>query len=178
MTATGTATPATADRLARAGGAAAAAPPDVTDEPRWFLANLARIRLSAEHGQGRIDLVEITGQRGDMPPLHVHHREDEIFVVLEGELSLHLPGSSRTLKAGQAAFAPMGVPHVYRVESETARWLGLSTPAGFSTFVTAASDAAGSEDMPPADRAPDLDRVGAAAAAAGIELLGPPGTMP
>ena len=70
MTATGTATPATADRLVRAG--AAAAPPDVTDEPRWFLANLARIRLSAEHGQGRIDAVEITG----FPDIRQSREED------------------------------------------------------------------------------------------------------
>ena len=150
----------------------------VTDQPRWFLGNLARIRLDAADGGGRVDVVEIAGERGDMPPLHVHHREDEIFVVLEGELSLHLPGESRTLGAGQAAFAPMGVPHAYRVESERARWLGLSTPAGFSTFVAASSDPAERDEMPPADRDPGIERVEAAAAAAEIEILGPPGTMP
>lgn len=150
----------------------------VTDQPRWFLDNLVRIRLDAGDGDGRIDMVELTGKRGDMPPLHVHHREDEVFVVLEGELSLHLPGRSRTLSAGQAAFAPMGTPHAYRVESEWARWLGLSTPAGFSTFVAAGSDPAEREEMPPAGRDPGIARVEEAATAAGIEILGPPGTMP
>lgn len=148
------------------------------DEPRWFLDNLARIRLDAEAGQSKLDVVEISGRRGDMPPLHVHHREDELFVVLEGELSLHLPGESRSLGAGQAAFAPLGVPHVYRVESEQARWLGLSSPAGFSTFVAACSDPAEADELPPAGREPDLPRLQAAAAVAGIEILGPPGTMP
>ncbi len=150
----------------------------VTDQPRWFLANLARIRLDAADSGGKLDVVEVAGERGDMPPLHVHHREDEIFIVLEGELSLHLPGESRTLSAGQAAFAPLGVPHAYRVESERARWLGLSTPAGFSTFVVASSDPAERDGMPPADRDPGAERVEEAAAAAGIEILGPPGTMP
>ena len=32
--------------------------------------------------------------------------------------------------------------------------------------------------MPSADRDPGIERVEAAAAAAGIEILGPPGTMP
>ena len=150
----------------------------VTDQPRWFLGNLARVRLDAADSGGKVDVVEISGERGDMPPLHVHHREDEVFVVLEGELSLHLPGESRTLVGGQAAFAPMGVPHAYRVESERARWLGLSAPAGFSTFVAASLDPAERDELPPADRDPGVERVEAAAAAAGIEILGSPGTMP
>lgn len=111
----------------------------LVDEPRWFLQNLVRIRVGGEQSSGTLGVVEITGTRGEMPPLHVHHREDETFVVLEGELSLLLPGSSATLRAGQALLAPKGVPHAYRVESDTCRWLCLSTPAGFASFVAAAS---------------------------------------
>jgi uncharacterized protein YjlB len=113
-----------------------------------------------------------------MPPLHIHHREDEVFVVLEGELTLFTPGESRTVRAGDAAFAPKGVAHTYRVESEQARWLGLSTPAGFASFVAATSDPAETDGLPPADRPVDMERLLAAAEAHGIEMLGPPGTLP
>jgi hypothetical protein len=82
------------------------------------------------------------------------------------------------LAAGECTLAPMGVPHVYRVDSPTARWLDICSPAGFDRFVLAASEPAPAAELPPVDAALDLGRVGAAAAAAGIELLGPPGTLP
>jgi hypothetical protein len=55
---------------------------------------------------------------------------------------------------------------------------GVGTPPGFADFVREASDPAEDDGFPPAGRAPDLDRIGAAAARQRIELLGPPGTMP
>ena len=97
----------------------------------WFIDNLARIVVDGQTTGGTVAIVELEGRRGDMPPLHVHRREDEIFYVLDGRLSLHLPDSSIELGPGEAAFAPRDVPHVYRVESETARWLGIAAPAGF-----------------------------------------------
>ena len=99
--------------------------------------------------------MEVEGRAGDMPPLHVHHDHDETFIVLEGRVSLHLPERCVTLGPGESFFAARGIPHVYRVESQTE-----------------------DDGFPPADREPDLDRIGAAAARQGIELLGPPGTMP
>src|SRR5262245_53552022 len=143
-------------------------------QPLWFIANKARIHLECED----FDLVEVEGRRGDMPPLHVHHYADETFLVLEGQVSLHLPGQSVVLGPGESFFAPRGVPHVYRVESETARWFGIGNPVGFADFVREASDPAEDDGFPPLDRVPDIERIGAAAAAHGIELLGPPGTMP
>jgi quercetin dioxygenase-like cupin family protein len=149
-----------------------------TGQPLWFFVNLARVLVSPEDSGGAVGVVELTGTRGEIPPLHIHHREDETFVVLDGELSLHTPGSSRTLRAGEAGFAPRGVPHVYRVESERARWLGVSTPAGFASFVLAASDPAEACELPPAGRPVDMERLMAAAEAHGIEIVAPPGTMP
>jgi quercetin dioxygenase-like cupin family protein len=147
------------------------------DQPLAFFSNLARIRVDGG-AEGPLDVVELEGTRGDMPPLHVHHREDEYFVVLEGEMTLLAPGGSRTLSAGQAAHAPRGVPHAYRVESERARWLALSAPAGFSSFVAEVSEPSSSAKLPAADRAVDVERIDAVAAAHRIEILGPPGTLP
>lgn len=149
-----------------------------TDTQLWFFTNLARVLVTPEESKGTLGIVELTGAQGEMPPLHLHHREDETFVVLEGELTLHTPGSSRTVRSGESAFAPKGVPHVYRVESERARWLCVSTPAGFVSFVLAASDPAETSDLPPADRPVDMDRLMAAAEEHGIEIIAPPGTMP
>ncbi|MDP9383989.1 MAG: hypothetical protein M3P50_01930 [Actinomycetota bacterium] len=60
------------------------------------------------------------------------------------------------------------MPHTYRVGAEPARWLILSSPAGFERFVAAV------------DAADDVDPVAltAIAAAHQIEILGPPGMPP
>ena len=75
--------------------------------------------------------------------------------------------------------APRGSPsRVPRVETERARWLAVSTPAGFVSFVEAASDPADYADVRPDERPVGMDRLLAQAEAHGIEIIGPPGTMP
>ena len=113
----------------------------------------------------------LVGQGGAGP-------HDLVRMMRQGRISLHLPGRTVELGPGESSFAPRGVPHVYRVESLTARWFGIGNPPGFADFVREASDLAQDDGFPPADRVPDLERVGAAGARQGIELLGPPGTMP
>ena len=147
-------------------------------QPRWFIDNLARVHVGHEATGGRSCLVELEGRRGDMPPLHVHHRDDETFYVVEGTLTLFQPGRQVTLEAGSAFRAEKGVPHVYRVDSPLARWLAFSEPGGFDAFILAASDPAATDELPPLDRPKDLATIAAAAASKGIELLGPPGTLP
>jgi hypothetical protein len=93
-------------------------------------------------------------------------------------MTLHLPGEQVELEAGSTLLAPKGVPHTYRVESETARWLVVCQPAGFERFVAAISQTAPSDELPPLDREHDLGAINAAAEAHGIELLGPPGALP
>jgi mannose-6-phosphate isomerase-like protein (cupin superfamily) len=146
--------------------------------PRWFIDNLARVHVTAEETGGRSCLVEVEGRRGDMPPLHVHHREDELFYVLDGTLTLFQPGTAVELEAGAAFRAGRGVPHVYRVESETARWLTFCEPGGFDAFVLEASEPAPADELPPEGRPKDPEALAAAAAKHDIELLGPPGTLP
>jgi mannose-6-phosphate isomerase-like protein (cupin superfamily) len=85
-------------------------------EPRWFIDNLAYVHIDGDESTGAFDLGEVVGRRGDMPPLHVHHQEDETFYVLEGELTLFVEDEQVTLSRGQAVLAPRGIPHVYRVE--------------------------------------------------------------
>ena len=144
----------------------------------WAFGGLAVVKASSDATDGRVFVVEQLAPRGAGSPLHVHHREDETFYVLAGRLTLFVGGERIELAAGECANAPMGVPHVYRVDSPTARWLAICGPAGFDRFLIAASDPAPAEALPPADAPVDLERVGAAAAAAGIELLGPPGALP
>ena len=146
--------------------------------PLWFIDGLAHVHVSGEETGGRYAVVEILVPEGDMPPLHVHHDEDEVFHVLEGDVTLFLPGTEAALASGDTFRAPRGVPHTYRVESPSARWLVFCAPARFDAFVLAVSEPASAEELPPPGRPFDPEVFAAAAAEQGIELLGPPGTLP
>jgi quercetin dioxygenase-like cupin family protein len=133
-----------------------------------FLGSRARILADGDStgGLGVVDMVEVPA--GDMPPLHVHRASDECFYVMDGELTLFLPGEERRLRAGDFFLAPRGVPHSYRVGDEACRMLVVSQPAGFERFVAAVARL----DVP------DPDRLAAIAAEHDIEILGPPGLLP
>jgi quercetin dioxygenase-like cupin family protein len=151
-------------------------------EPRWFFANLVRVRLS-QQASGQISVVEFTGPPGDMPPLHLHRKDDEAWYLLEGEMSFFVGGNEPTrIEAGAVAFGPKGVPHTYRVEGErAARWLAICTPGDFERFVLAGSRPAERDELPPHEDPPseqEVAEVTTLAAEHGIELLGPPGALP
>jgi quercetin dioxygenase-like cupin family protein len=142
--------------------------PTATDE-LMFLGARCRILADATGTGGRyglVDMIEVPA--GDMPPLHIHHTHDEGFLVLEGQLSLFIPGREIALSPGEFVLAPRGVPHAYRVGDSTARFLVLSYPAGFEHFV---EDVARLEDVTP-------EVLVATGAMHDIEILGPPGTLP
>jgi mannose-6-phosphate isomerase-like protein (cupin superfamily) len=151
---------------------------EFTSKPLWFINHLVHVHVDGDTSNGQLGLVESRGRRGDMPPLHVHHRDDETFYVIDGEVSLFVPGRQLTVTAGQAAFAPRAVPHCYRVESEEARWLVFTTPSGFESFVRRVSDPAPADELPEAGRSVDPAVLAEAAADVGIEILGPPGALP
>ena len=130
-----------------------------------FLGCRARI-LATGGSLGLVDMIEVPP--GHMPPLHVHHHEDEGFYVLEGRVTLYAGDQATDLGPGDFALAPRGVPHAYRVGDEPARWLVTSSPAGFERFV---ADVAALEDVSP-------EVLGRVAAQHDIEILGPPGMLP
>jgi quercetin dioxygenase-like cupin family protein len=151
-------------------------------QPRWFLRDLVTILVRGEETDGRVDMLETTKPPGDEPPLHVHHDQVEAFYVLEGEVTLFLPArEQRTLRAGEFALAPRGVPHSYRAGDRGARALVQTSPAGFAAFVEKVSVPADAPVLPSPAGPPtpeQAERLTAAAAEHGIEILGPPGTRP
>jgi quercetin dioxygenase-like cupin family protein len=136
----------------------------------WFLRNRVHIHISGLQTDGAFALLESTGPAGDHTPLHVHHLDDESFYVLDGQLTLWAGDEKHVLRAGDSVFAPRGIPHTLRVDSD-ARWLVTSTPAGFEAFVRSV----GTPDPGPLPSPDELARI---AAQHGIEILGPPGMLP
>ena len=119
-------------------------------EQFWFLGTLATIKLAGEASYGRFALIEFLLPRHASPPLHTHP-QDESYFVLEGLLTVQADERRFHLEAGAAAVVPMGVPHTFRVDSDSARVLVLSTPAGLERMIRDGSISAGAPTLPPSD---------------------------
>ena len=117
-------------------------------EQLWFLGTLATIRLSGEASDGRFSLIEFLFPRHASPPLHTHP-QDESYIVLEGKLTLQAGQQRFELMPGGAAVVPMGVAHTFRVDSDGARVLVLSTPAGLERMVRDVAVPAMKATLPP-----------------------------
>ncbi|MGZ4203150.1 MAG: cupin domain-containing protein [Thermoleophilaceae bacterium] len=143
-------------------------------ERLWFLGTLATIRLPGEASDGRFALIEFLFPHLASPPLHTHP-QDESYVVLEGRLTISAGDDRFELEEGGAAVVPAGVPHTFRVDSDGARVLVLSTPAGLELLVRQGGVPAGAATLPPPDAPrPTPDELARIFAAHGQENLGPP----
>jgi quercetin dioxygenase-like cupin family protein len=93
------------------------------------------VLLRGEESGGRISLMDNRvppGRPG--PPLH-RHDFDELFVVLDGELTFRLGEERIARRAGEVAFAPRGVDHTFaNLADAEARTLIVCTPAGFERY--------------------------------------------
>jgi quercetin dioxygenase-like cupin family protein len=142
----------------------------------WFLDNTVTIHHEPSEDEA-FSVIEITGGPGNTVPLHLHD-EDEVFTVLDGELTVRVGDDTVVLEAGRSAAAPLGVPHAYAVTSETpARWLAVTTPGRFDAFVAslvrpAETDGLPTPSGPPSER--EQAQLAALAAEHGIVILGPP----
>jgi quercetin dioxygenase-like cupin family protein len=141
-------------------------------EARWWFAALAEIKVTADQTGGLLTIVEITEPPNAAAPLHVHHREDESFWILEGDVTLEVGDTTIEAQTGDFAFAPRDIPHRYTVGAGGCRMLFIMTPGGFEGLVRDMSVPAQSRTLPPAvDQEPDWAHVAAVAKAYGCELL-------
>ena len=89
------------------------------------------------------------GEQG--PDLHVHHHHADVFVVLEGALSLAFEGASLLAPAGTVAVVPPLVAHGYANEGAAAvRLLNLHTPScGFGDYLRGRNPGFDQHEPPP-----------------------------
>lgn len=146
-------------------------------ETVWFLDTRVRLHVGTEEAEDALSLVESWAPRGDSPPYHVHHREDELFYVLEGTFRFRVGDEEVTRRAGESLLIPKGAAHTYRVESDAGRWLVVTTSGDFERLVRAVGRPAEHDGLPVPAGPPSPEAAQALAEAAmrhHIEILGPP----
>jgi steroid delta-isomerase-like uncharacterized protein len=102
-------------------------------------------------------------------PYHTHHREDESFYVLEGQLAIICDGKWLKAGPGTFVFGPREIPHGFQVVGDSpAKMLLVCSPAGFERFVLEQTSPI---SEPP--RPPDMARLMTLAEKYAIEIHGP-----
>lgn len=139
-----------------------------------------RILAGSEDTGGAYVMAEARVLPGGGPPPHIHHREDEAFYILEGEITFSVEGRSIPAPAGSFIQGPRGIPHSFRNEGTVpARMLILVLPSGFDRFLAAFGTPVASFAAPPIPPSPEeIQRLLQAAPGFGIEMLPPAGPPP
>jgi len=128
--------------------------------------------LDAAVTAGQLSVIDVHARHGDASPVHVHSRDDEAFLLLDGAMTVWAGDQRSQLQPGGIAFLPRELPHAVRFDMAS-RALVLSTPAGpqESVFRTAGWDL--SQPRPQGwQPAPEVLR--RAAGQNGVTLAAPP----
>ena len=149
--------------------------PRGTGAAYWGPGELMTFLATGEETNGAYFLAEISVVPGAGTPPHIHHREDESFQLLEGELTIRVGEDTITASAGDFAFLPRGVAHSFQNTGESnAKALVLVTPAGLEGFFTEVFEPAADRYATPPPLGSEL--IGRAIAASpkyGLELIPP-----
>jgi quercetin dioxygenase-like cupin family protein len=144
-------------------------------EARWWFGALAEIKATAADTGGQMTIVELTEHPGAEAPLHVHHRDDEGFWILEGEVTFEVGDETIEASAGDFVFGPRDIPHRFTVGDRGCRMLFILVPGGIEDVIRATSEPAASRTLPlPPDEEPtakEIEWLKAVVKEHGYELL-------
>src|SRR5215207_2431337 len=144
-------------------------------EARWWFGALAEIKATAADTAGQMTIIEVTEPPGAEAPLHVHHRDDEAFWVLDGEVTFEVGDATIEARAGDYVFEPRDIPHRFTVGDQGCRMLFILVPGGIEDVITATSEPAPSRTLPPPPEAEptaeEIERLKAVVKEHGYELL-------
>ncbi len=128
--------------------------------------NVLSVMLRSEQTGGLISVMVETTPPGGGPPLHVHSREDEIFLVIEGQISYCVDGNWTEVRPGGVVYLPRGAAHCYHNSGmiPSRHWI-ITLPYGFEQFFASCAQQFAS------DGGPDEKRIVEIHQEYGIELL-------
>lgn len=140
----------------------------------WVAGDLVTLKMVGNDTDGAFLLGEEFSPPGGGPPPHIHHREDEMFCVLEGEYEFLVGERTIRAGAGSVVYGPRNLPHAFKnVGTTPARMLAFVTPAGFEGFLEEVGEEATEQSSSPSFGQEEIELLLATAAKYGIEMLPP-----
>jgi mannose-6-phosphate isomerase-like protein (cupin superfamily) len=92
-------------------------------------------RVTGEDASGALSTIEHRIEPGGLVPPQVHHLEDELSYLIEGQIGVRIRDEELEVAASSYVFKPRGVPYTsWKTGPEPARILEIICPAGFEKF--------------------------------------------
>jgi quercetin dioxygenase-like cupin family protein len=92
-------------------------------------------KLTGAQTGGGIYVCETTFGPGRGTPLHIHHFEDELVYVMEGQIDIRLDKNSLQAPAGGVVHLPRKIPHAWRNPLEVPlRLMVYAIPGGLEHY--------------------------------------------
>jgi quercetin dioxygenase-like cupin family protein len=112
-------------------------------EPVWLEARPGErflVRVPAEATGGAYAVVEVVSSVGDKTPLHVHTKEEEYILVVDGRLRAQLGEEIIEAGPGEMLTLPRNIPHAWGNAGDTPlRMMVTASPGGCERALIAAA---------------------------------------
>jgi quercetin dioxygenase-like cupin family protein len=126
-----------------------------------------QFKLWGEDTGGAVSVVEHPFDVGAFVPPHIHTKEDEYSIVLEGEIGFRSGSREAVLGSGAYITKPRGEVHaMWNAGAVPARMIEIISPAGFENFFRELSEMAAAGPV-------DLEQIAVLAAPYGLEFAEP-----
>ena len=93
-----------------------------------YMGSIVSFLANGDETAGGLAAMLVHSRLGSEPPPHVHHREHELFYVLDGEIEFFCEGEERSslVAAGDVAFLPQGRAHAMYFRTPEVRALAVA----------------------------------------------------
>lgn len=144
-------------------------------EAHWVMGGLYTYKALAEQVGGDYTLIEVRAGPGMAIPVHYHDTETEGFYVADGAITLLVGDEEVMARPGSFVFAPPGVEHAFRFESEGTMVLLFTRGTGHEGLFRAIGEPARQRIIPGLpEQMPDPEEMAEVAAGFGTRIVGPP----
>jgi len=120
-----------------------------TGQAYWVMGDLFTYLVTGEESGGSYFTLEVHVGPGNGPPPHIHHREEEQFYILEGELTFRVGEQTIRASAGDFVHIPRETVHSFKNGPTLAKLLSTFSPAGIEGFFAEAGEAVKDRSAPP-----------------------------
>ena len=108
-----------------------------TSPALWNLGILWVVMANSENTGGSHSFIDELIPHGPSASPHIHQRAQEIFYILDGEMTFFAGDEWEpvTAKANSLVVVPEGTQHAFKVDSPTVHLVNIYTPAGFEYII-------------------------------------------
>jgi mannose-6-phosphate isomerase-like protein (cupin superfamily) len=108
---------------------------EISHDTEWLQSRVGEricIRIPAIATNGAYSVTEVISLPGDSTSIHIHHNEEEHFLMLEGKMKILCGEETFEALPGMLITIHRGVAHAWgNASNEPVRMLIVFTPAGF-----------------------------------------------